>query len=425
MTWRLLPRLRVPYTLLQRRNYIKSPSLFSILHPAYTIFRPTSHLFNRQPKMIDSARKIEEETFPGYVAERYYPAHIGQVFNSRYRVVTKLGFGATSTIWLCRDVRENRYLTLKLHIRTNHPIRELQITKHLQSIQQRHGGEKYIRVALDSFQVEGPHGIHHCLVYEPAGMDMNELLDVFEGTLPVAVHRTTIRSVLIALGYLHKSNVVHTDVQPNNILLGLDNDDEFVLDELANSETTNPTPRKHLHNRTVYTSRCMPITIGELVLCDLGEARILQRNKKQDGLMMPNAYRAPEVLLDMEWDEKVDIWAVGQTAWSLFEKGHLFPNRPLETDLDHAHRFAEMISLLGPPPFEFLRRSEESLKFWDEHGNWRGAVPIPEGSLEDRECQLEGRDKVVFLGFIRRVLCWVPKERASAWDLMCNEWVRG
>jgi len=55
-------------------------------------------------------------------------------------------------------------------------------------------------------------------------------------------------------------------------------------------------------------------------------------------------------------------------AWSLFEKGHIFPNRPLETDLDHAHRFAEMISLLGPPPFEFLRRSEESLKFWDEHG---------------------------------------------------------
>lgn len=55
-------------------------------------------------------------------------------------------------------------------------------------------------------------------------------------------------------------------------------------------------------------------------------------------------------------------------AWSLFEKGHLFLNRPLETDLDHAHRFAEMISLLGPPPLEFLRRSEESLKYWDENG---------------------------------------------------------
>lgn len=58
----------------------------------------------------------------------------------------------------------------------------------------------------------------------------------------------------------------------------------------------------------------MPITTGEPVLCDLGEARILHNNKKQNGLIMPAAYRAPEVLLDMDWDEKVDIWAVGQTV---------------------------------------------------------------------------------------------------------------
>jgi hypothetical protein len=52
----------------------------------------------------------------------------------------------------------------------------------------------------------------------------------------------------------------------------------------------------------------------------------------------------------------------------LFEQGHLFKNQALENDIDHAQRFAEMISLLGPPPLEFLRRSEESLKFWDENG---------------------------------------------------------
>jgi len=58
-------------------------------------------------------------------------------------------------------------------------------------------------------------------------------------------------------------------------------------------------------------------------------------------------------------------------------------------------------------------------------GNWRGAVPIPEGSLEDRECQLKGHHKVIFLRFIRRALCWMPEERANAWELFCDEWVRG
>jgi serine/threonine-protein kinase SRPK3 len=47
---------------------------------------------------------IEEETIPDYVASRYYPVRIGEVFQDRYQVVSKLGFGACSTAWLARDV---------------------------------------------------------------------------------------------------------------------------------------------------------------------------------------------------------------------------------------------------------------------------------------------------------------------------------
>lgn len=54
---------------------------------------------------ISSAQKIEEETLPGYVASRYYPVRIGEVLRDRYQVVGKLGFGATSTVWLARDLR--------------------------------------------------------------------------------------------------------------------------------------------------------------------------------------------------------------------------------------------------------------------------------------------------------------------------------
>jgi len=47
-------------------------------------------------------------------------------------------------------------------------------------------------------------------------MDMNKLLDVFEGALPLAVHRTVIWSVLVALDHLHKSSVVHTGQSSTN-----------------------------------------------------------------------------------------------------------------------------------------------------------------------------------------------------------------
>ncbi|KAM0740049.1 hypothetical protein ACQRIT_005233 [Beauveria bassiana] len=35
---------------------------------------------------------------------RYYPVQIGQVFADRYQVVGKLGFEATSTVWLAHDL---------------------------------------------------------------------------------------------------------------------------------------------------------------------------------------------------------------------------------------------------------------------------------------------------------------------------------
>lgn len=71
-------------------------------------------------------------------------------------------------------------------------------------------------------------------------------------------------------------------------------------------------PRKTLEDRTIYVSRPLPISVGTPVLCDLGEARI--GTDTQYGDIMPDIYRATEVILGMEWDYKVDIWNVGMVV---------------------------------------------------------------------------------------------------------------
>lgn len=53
---------------------------------------------------VDPAEKVEEEDVPGYVPANYYPVVIGDVFQSRYQAVGKLGYGISSTVWLCRDL---------------------------------------------------------------------------------------------------------------------------------------------------------------------------------------------------------------------------------------------------------------------------------------------------------------------------------
>lgn len=102
----------------------------------------------------------------------------------------------------------------------------------------------------------------------------------------------------------------YTDLHPQNILLGIG--EGSTLSELELAEKSSPSARKIMTDRTIYLSRYMPVTYGRPLIADLGEARIARG--KQTGLVMPDIYRAPEVILGMGWDHKVDIWAIGQTV---------------------------------------------------------------------------------------------------------------
>lgn len=54
--------------------------------------------------LIDKDRPMEEEGLPEYKSEHFYPVRLGEVFNERFQIVTKLGYGSSSTIWLARDL---------------------------------------------------------------------------------------------------------------------------------------------------------------------------------------------------------------------------------------------------------------------------------------------------------------------------------
>lgn len=59
-------------------------------------------------------------------------------------------------------------------------------------------------------------------------------------------------------------------------------------------------------------------------------------------------------------------------------------------------------------------------------GNWKLSekYPIPDQSLETREIQLSGNNKATFLRFLRKMLRWLPENRAGAQELLFNdEWV--
>ncbi|OAL34925.1 hypothetical protein AYO20_05886 [Fonsecaea nubica] len=383
--------------------------------------------------------KFEEERLIGYKAEKFYPVRLGEVFEARYQVVAKLGFGTASTVWLCRDLHENALVTLKVCIIGEDATQELVISRHIKSIDTDHPGKGKLRVSLDDFHIRGPCGSHQCLVFETLGPTLTSLRDLFDDrALPKKLLQKFLFVIVTALDFMHQAGVVHTglspyldtstacwqlrrilDLSPNNILVGTN---AIAVSKVEQAEQDSPSPRKILADRTIHLSYDMPTTYEAPVITDFGAARLGEPEQKHSGDVMPGVYRAPEIIAGTEWDSKIDIWSVGVMIWSLFESRNLF-YAVKDGHLNDELHFAEMVSLMGPPPMEFLLRCDRSRQYWDSEGNWIAETPIPDQTLESRETRLEGEDRELLLALARKIFRWLPEERPSAQDLYDDDFL--
>ncbi|RPD62061.1 hypothetical protein L227DRAFT_573937 [Lentinus tigrinus ALCF2SS1-6] len=110
----------------------------------------------------------------------------------------------------------------------------------------------------------------------------------------------------------------------------------------------------------------------------------------------------------------------------MFLDKNMFKVTGADNEDDHPrYHIAHMVSLLGPPPVDFLMRSVagEPWKYFDARGNWTGAADLPHDSLELSEDRLEGENKAQFLSFVRNMVKWRPEDRATAQELMRDPWM--
>ncbi|KAJ6047187.1 kinase-like domain-containing protein [Penicillium canescens] len=330
---------------------------------------PVRQFAQSNVQLLDSNVKLEEETLPWYTQDRSYPVKIGEVFQARYQVLGKLGFGGYSTVWLCRDLTHHKYVTLKVFERDSaEGKREVEAYYRIHASKASHDGAKFVRKALDSFQIGHAEGIYQCLVHQPLGMSLYDLRTQFTAKiLPEKLLKMTLVHILLALDYLHaEAGIIHTDIQEKNIMLGIE--DISVLVDFEEAEKSSPSPRKIAGDRLIYASRKLKKTKqhGQPILCDFGQARF--GSIRYCGDIQPYIYRAPEVLLHMSWDHKVDIWNIGLVAWDLSQTKHLFYARDSKKQNSDANHIAEMVALLGPPPREMINGSGYAKDFFDLEG---------------------------------------------------------
>ncbi|ELR03273.1 hypothetical protein VC83_07278 [Pseudogymnoascus destructans] len=231
--------------------------------------------------------------------------------------------------------------------------------------------------------------------------------------------------LLLALDFLHSEcHIIHTDIKEENILLGLT--DSSIVEQLDTKEIAASSFYKGVNGYNLYKSANfgIPTRFGRPILCDFSLARKGQVEHCHD--IQPDPYRAPEVILEMPWGYAVDIWNVGVMVWDMFENRRMFDGLDPETG-KYGNRFhlASIAGLLGPPPLEFLQRSECSSVYFDDRGNWKCLNPVLSVSWEDSERNLEGNNKKGFLDFVRKMVRWTPESRASPSELLEDPWLLG
>ena len=159
-------------------------------------------------------------------------------------------------------------------------------------------------------------------------------------------------------------------------------------------------------------------------LIDFGGANFI-RSVREAGVhpyIQSRSYRAPEILLKIAFDERIDLWSLGCIAAELVSGELLFDNSNVAALLTSAS------AILGPIPAYLLRvagleavqqagRAFVLLKpeRWELEA--QGLVPMERWELDppprDLQSVLQTED-ADFVDFVRGLLQWDPMERMTA-----------
>ncbi|KAJ3830468.1 kinase-like domain-containing protein [Lentinula raphanica] len=358
-----------------------SPLLFSSTRTLHHVSTPRASPRRFAPPSLDNIEEVE-----AYWAGGFHPISIGDCFaQGRYRVLHKLGYGGSSTVWLARDREDSgKLVTLKVLRADSSSTRNpaLIIPDILRAASLDCSG---IQLVDDHFFVEGPNGSHLSLVSSFAGPSIPVMLDcpgrvAGSRRLRSDLARKVAKQIAMSLYCMHRTGVVHGDITTSNILFSLS---PHVITGWADADVYNNLGRPETEQVRSHDGKPGPASAPTELVAPIDNANLMNSSLIQESVMLadfgqsymvasppkdytpatlPNYY-SPEARFDGRASFEADIWALGCTIFEIRSGFPLFSSF-LGSDADILKQTVEILGRLPDPWWETFE--ERALWFEDD-----------------------------------------------------------
>tara|TARA_Y100000768_G_scaffold277219_1_gene212653 strand:- start:11917 stop:13161 length:1245 start_codon:yes stop_codon:yes gene_type:complete len=388
-----------------------------------------------------------------------------EILNNTYITIKKIGYGAFSSVWLSYNFNDTKYYAIKIQNDEDYDEGIIE-SKYLTKIKKINSD--FISNIIEYFIEEKNKDKYVCMVFNICSCNIYQLIRHERNKLNINNVKSIIIQTLKGLEAVHSLGYYHTDIKPenilfngnrslNNIILKKHEDNNFPLlyknlkEKICKEKNLNITKsnqkkkfnKKYKNvvikevnlnilsriiddsnsdsesdseNDSDYKYTNEELTNINIKLTDFGT--LYKNNEKSDDEIQTRYYRAPEVILGLVHNFKVDIWSIGCMTIELLLNRMLFdPKKDNDYDRDFYHLY-DIQKLCGYIP-DHMRDKSPNKSYYFKKKNFRKKIELSSIKIFLEENNIYSDE---LLEFLEKTLTIDYKLRPTATECLNLSW---